>query len=79
MAKRISPQYAPLQTGSQERIHPTDIETAPQEEIAALAYELWLDRGCPLGSPEEDWLRAEQELNNRRTRDVHAEVGSAGD
>lgn len=26
------------------------------------AYELWTQRGCPAGSPEEDWLRAEQEL-----------------
>jgi hypothetical protein len=31
-------------------------------EIAALAYELWKDRGCPIGSPEEDWFQAEAEL-----------------
>ena len=29
--------------------------------IAARAYELWIERGCPIGSPEEDWFRAEQE------------------
>ena len=33
-----------------------------QDEIAALAYSYWADRGCQGGSPEEDWLRAEQEL-----------------
>ena len=33
--------------------------------IAALAYELWQERGCPIGSPEEDWFRAEQELKRR--------------
>jgi Protein of unknown function (DUF2934) len=33
--------------------------------IHALAYENWLARGCPEGSPEVDWLRAEQELNAR--------------
>jgi hypothetical protein len=33
------------------------------EAVAKLAYQLWLDRGCPLGSPEEDWLRAEQVLD----------------
>ena len=33
--------------------------------IAALAYELWQERGCPIGSPEEDSLRAEQELKRR--------------
>src|ERR1700679_1785095 len=27
-------------------------------EIAALAYELWQARGCPAGSPEEDWFQA---------------------
>jgi hypothetical protein len=34
-------------------------------EIATLAYELWQVRGCPHGSPEEDWLRAERELRTR--------------
>jgi hypothetical protein len=32
------------------------------EEISLLAYAYWQARGCPEGSPEEDWLRAEQEL-----------------
>jgi len=27
--------------------------------IAELAYYLWRERGCPNGSPEEDWYRAE--------------------
>jgi len=36
---------------------------APTEsEIAALAYTYWAGRGCQGGSPEEDWLRAENEL-----------------
>ena len=33
-----------------------------QEEIAGLAYSYWVARGCQGGSPEADWLRAEQEL-----------------
>ena len=32
------------------------------EKIEALAYRLWLERGSPVGSPETDWHRAEQEL-----------------
>jgi hypothetical protein len=32
------------------------------EEVARLAYSYWEARGCQGGSPEEDWLRAEQEL-----------------
>lgn len=35
-------------------------------EIAALAYRLWKDRGCPLGSPDEDWFLAETELMKDR-------------
>ena len=40
--------------------------TSAQNEIAALAYQLWQHRGCPTGSPEEDWFRAEQELAAQR-------------
>jgi hypothetical protein len=36
-----------------------------QQEIAALAYSYWEARGFRGGSPEEDWLRAEQELRSR--------------
>ena len=34
-----------------------------QEAIARLAYAYWEARGCQGGSPEADWLRAEQELS----------------
>jgi hypothetical protein len=30
--------------------------------IERLAYALWQQRGRPLGSPQEDWFRAEREL-----------------
>jgi hypothetical protein len=36
-----------------------------REEIAALAYSFWEARGYQGGSPEEDWLRAEEELRTR--------------
>ena len=36
-----------------------------QEEIAALAHALWQARGCPNGSPEEDWFQAKRELAGR--------------
>lgn len=34
-------------------------------EIARLAHALWEGRGGQGGSPEDDWLRAEQELRAR--------------
>ena len=40
----------------------------PSDDIAARAYECWCERGCPEGSPEVDWRRAEQELRERRQR-----------
>jgi hypothetical protein len=36
-----------------------------QGSIEALAYEHWLARGCPIGSPEVDWLRAEEDFSGR--------------
>jgi hypothetical protein len=41
-----------------------------QEQIAALAHALWHQRGCPEGSPEEDWLRAEQEIKEQRNGEI---------
>jgi hypothetical protein len=34
-------------------------------DIAALAYELWKARGCPEGSPEQDWFDAAEQLRSR--------------
>jgi hypothetical protein len=32
------------------------------ERISALAYFYWQQRGCPVGSPDEDWFRAERDI-----------------
>lgn len=32
------------------------------ERVYVLAYSLWQERGCPDGSPEIDWYRAERLL-----------------
>lgn len=37
--------------------------TPSYDEIARKAYSLWESRGRPIGSPEEDWYRAVQELH----------------
>ena len=34
------------------------------------AYQSWETRGRPIGSPEEDWAHAEEEL--RAFQDVHS-------
>ena len=33
---------------------------------ALLAYEFWRARGCPDGSPEEDWFLAEEQLSHHQ-------------
>ena len=40
--------------------------TPTRETITPLARALWKARGCPEGSPEDDWLRAEQALKSQR-------------
>ena len=42
------------------------LATWDQTELAALAYRLWQERGCPIDSPDEDWYRAERELSGPR-------------
>jgi hypothetical protein len=34
------------------------------KQIETLAYRFWLERGCPMGSPDDDWFRAERALNS---------------
>jgi hypothetical protein len=41
---------------------PSSLWMGDREAIARLAYEYWEARGCPDGSPEEDWFRAEKTL-----------------
>jgi hypothetical protein len=50
---------------AQESVRMEAAEPVNRQEIALLAYQFWLERGCPIGSPEEDWFRAEQVLQSR--------------
>jgi Protein of unknown function (DUF2934) len=40
------------------------LSSPEHEQIAQLAYSYWQARGCPDGSAEEDWFRAEADLQN---------------
>lgn len=52
------------QSPTERKVKPA---TTPEpDQIALLAYTLWQQRGCPEGSPEADWLRAEEELTKSR-------------
>lgn len=41
-----------------------------RQKIERLAYRLWMERGCPIGSDQEDWFRAENMLNAQSPEDV---------
>ena len=43
-----------------------DVADVEYDDIALLAYRLWEARGCPEGSPDEDWFGALRELQMSR-------------
>jgi len=65
MAKPLTTKRTPAALPAADRIKAApeparDTPKSRDEAIATLAYQLWLERGRPVGSPEEDWFRAEQ-------------------
>jgi hypothetical protein len=47
-------------------------------QIARRAYELWQKRGCPIGSPEQDWSQARAELENREMQRNNRSMAAGG-
>jgi hypothetical protein len=65
--KTVANTAVPAGAGEGEAIAVTNTES-----VAVLAYELWKARGCPEGSPDEDWFRAEEELRHQRVSSARA-------
>jgi hypothetical protein len=57
-----------LQAETERQVQQQGTNNIQQQAIANLAYDLWQQRGCPMGSPEDDWNRAEQLLRAGRTQ-----------
>ncbi len=51
-----------LEHSQQDDRQSFELHEATAQKISALAYELWQARGCPDGSPQEDWSCAEERL-----------------
>jgi hypothetical protein len=49
-------------------------ETQNRDQIAVVAYALWQARGCPDGTPDEDWFRAEREINGSKRMDEERSI-----
>ena len=51
-----------------------DSAITDREAIEKLAYQYWLERGCPEGSAGEDWLRAERVVRAKESHPVLVEA-----
>jgi len=51
--------------------------TPTHDELCRVAYGFWQERGCPDGSPEVDWQRAEEELGLKEV-ESYASASSSG-
>jgi len=49
----------------EETVHETS--TTDPRRTTLLAYEFWRARGCPDGSPEDDWFLAEEQLRHQQS------------
>src|ERR1019366_981045 len=54
----------PERSTASESVKTSTTLSPTESEIATLAYQLWQDKGCPVGSDKEDWFRAEAMLKN---------------
>lgn len=73
-SSKKSPGTQPLKTAVTTRAHSDEnVQDSSssrsndlQQEIAALAYKIWQEQGCPEGREEQHWRQAEQAV----TRDA---------
>jgi hypothetical protein len=63
-AELVVPAPVAAQPVAAEPLAAAPAKTVSREDIAKLAYCYWADRGYQGGSPEEDWLRAENTLSS---------------
>jgi hypothetical protein len=56
---------------------PGNAEEEHHGAIELLAYSFWQERGCPFGTPETDWFRAEDTLREHDPDDGPGPLVSA--
>ena len=60
------PETPPVKSAEGLRAEPYADRPADEKEVAELAYQRWVEKGCPQRSAEEDWFEAERELQLRK-------------
>jgi len=53
--------------------HDTETESMIHKRISERAHQLWEERGCPEGSPDEDWFMAKREIEGPKAADPEPE------
>lgn len=79
-ASAVDAKHYPEQNEVAEK-HPLVSDGPDIQEIEMRAYQLWIERGSPHGSADQDWHRAEQELrakngSQRISDKLHESSGS---
>jgi Protein of unknown function (DUF2934) len=79
-ASAVDAKHYPEQNEVPEK-HPLVSDGPDIEQIKQRAYELWVERGRPHGSADQDWHRAEQEVrasngSQRISDQLHESSGS---
>ncbi len=65
--EQIAPQQSNQEAAVRERATAEEF-SSDDGQIARLAYSFWQERGCPIGSPEQDWFLAEQAIQLYKLR-----------
>jgi hypothetical protein len=61
----VASQAMSMEPNKKKSVRAAIVDTVDTNQIiTALAYEYWQRRGCPIGSPELDWFKAEEYLNS---------------
>jgi Protein of unknown function (DUF2934) len=65
----------PIKSTTSAKDNPVEaemVEDVNENTVAALAYQLWQQRACPIGPDQEDWFRAESQLKARKVQPTKA-------
>lgn len=63
--KKASSEDVTIPPESAAAVQSEEITNGVQADLQVLAYQLWRDRGSPIGSPEIDWFEAEAQIRAR--------------
>ncbi|MGA3185614.1 MAG: DUF2934 domain-containing protein [Bryobacteraceae bacterium] len=80
-ASAVDEKHYPAMGQSDHKSPPAPAASISSQEIAERAHQIWIHKGRPANSAEEDWIEAERELHDaqlsrRLTQMTHEKGGS---